>query len=149
MGLFTGKTVIVTGGGKATLKDGSAGSIGYGIDIAFAKEGANLVITGRNVAKLEAAKESLEAEYGVKVLPVQADVSAGQDNAAVVQTVIDKAIDQALAESHEQGIHGKETTPFQLARVAELTGGDSLESNIQLVLNNARVAAKTAVALCK
>ena len=37
MGLFTGKTVIVTGGGKATLKDGSAGSIGYGIDIAFAK----------------------------------------------------------------------------------------------------------------
>ena len=60
MGLFTGKTVIVTGGGKATLKDGSAGSIGYGIDIAFAKEGANLVITGRNVAKLEAAKESLE-----------------------------------------------------------------------------------------
>ena len=71
MGLFTGKTVIVTGGGKATLKDGSAGSIGYGIDIAFAKEGANLVITGRNIAKLEAAKESLEAEYGVKVLPVQ------------------------------------------------------------------------------
>ena len=42
-----------------------------------------------------------------------------------------------------------ETTPFLLARVAELTGGDSLESNIQLVLNNARVAAKTAVALCK
>ena len=60
-----------------------------------------------------------------------------------------RAIDQALAESHEQGIHGKETTPFLLARVAELTGGDSLESNIQLVLNNARVAAKTAVALCK
>ena len=94
MGLFTGKTVIITGGGKATLKDGSAGSIGYGIDIAFAKEGANLVITGRNVAKLEAAKESLEAEYGVKVLPVQADVSAGQDNEAVVQNVIDKAIEE-------------------------------------------------------
>ena len=69
MGLFDGKTVIVTGGGKATLKDGSAGSIGYGIDIAFAKEGANLVITGRNVKKLEAAKESLEAEFDIKVLP--------------------------------------------------------------------------------
>ena len=68
---------------------------------------------------------------------------------ALDKTVIDKAIDQALAESHAQGIHGKETTPFLLARVAELTGGDSLESNIQLVLNNARVAAKTAVALCK
>lgn len=92
MGLFTGKTVIVTGGGKATLKDGSAGSIGYGIDIAFAKEGANLVITGRNVAKLEAAKESLEAEYGVKVLPVQADISAGQDNEAIVQHVVDETI---------------------------------------------------------
>lgn len=92
MGMFTDKTVIVTGGGKATLKDGSAGSIGYGIDIAFAKEGANLVITGRNVAKLEAAKESLEAEYGIKVLPVQADVSAGQDNEAVVQHVVDEAI---------------------------------------------------------
>lgn len=92
MGMFTGKTVIVTGGGKATHKDGSAGSIGYGIDIAFAKEGANLVITGRNVAKLEAAKESLEAEHGIKVLPVQADVSAGQDNEAVVQHVVDEAI---------------------------------------------------------
>ncbi|MDO4183014.1 MAG: SDR family oxidoreductase [Coriobacteriia bacterium] len=92
MGFLTGKTVIMTGGGKATLKDGSAGSIGYGIDIAFAKEGANLVITGRNVAKLEAAKEELEAEYGIKVLPVQADVAAGQDNEAVVQNVIDSAI---------------------------------------------------------
>ena len=92
MGMFTGKTVIVTGGGKATLRDGSAGSIGYGIDIAFAKEGANLVITGRNMAKLEAARESLEADYGVRVLPVQADVSAGQDNEAVVQNVIDGAI---------------------------------------------------------
>ena len=61
MGLFTGKTVIVTGGGKATLKDGSAGSIGSGIDIAFAKEGANPVTTGRTVAKLAAAQESLAA----------------------------------------------------------------------------------------
>ena len=79
-GICDGRVVIVTGGGKATLKDGSAGSIGYGIDIAFAKEGANLVITGRNVAKLEAAKESLEAEYGVSVLPVAADVSAGRSS---------------------------------------------------------------------
>ena len=54
---------------------------------------------------------------------------------------------QAVAESVEQGIHGKATTPFLLARVAELTGGDSLESNIQLVYNNARVAAQTAVEL--
>ena len=57
------------------------------------------------------------------------------------------AFEQALAEAKEQGIHGKETTPFLLAKVVELTGGDSLESNIQLVLNNARLAARTAAEL--
>ena len=62
---------------------------------------------------------------------------------------ITAAIDQAIAESVEKGIHGKETTPFLLARVAELTGGNSLASNIQLVYNNAALAAKTAVAYCK
>ena len=68
---------------------------------------------------------------------------------AMDKEVIDAAIDQAVKESKEQGIHGKETTPFLLARVVELTGGDSLESNIQLVLNNAIVASKTASELCK
>lgn len=63
--------------------------------------------------------------------------------------IINKAIDQAIAECEEKGIHGKKTTPFLLARVAELTGGDSLASNIQLVFNNARLAAETAVAYCK
>ena len=60
--------------------------------------------------------------------------------------VINAAIDQAIAESVKKGIHGKETTPFLLARVAELTGGDSLASNIRLVFNNAKVAAQTAAA---
>ena len=68
---------------------------------------------------------------------------------AMDKEVIDKAIEQALAEAKEQHVHGKETTPFLLARVVELTGGDSLESNIKLVLNNATLAAKTAVELCK
>ena len=63
------------------------------------------------------------------------------------KAVIDGAIEQALSEAKEQGIRGKETTPFLLARVVELTGGESLESNIQLVLNNARLAARTAVCL--
>ena len=58
---------------------------------------------------------------------------------------INAAIDQALRECDEQGIHGKDTTPFLLARVAELTGGNSLASNIRLVYNNAALAAKTAV----
>ena len=68
---------------------------------------------------------------------------------AMDKSVIDAAIETALADAKAQGIRGKETTPFLLARVVELTGGESLESNIRLVLNNARVAALTAVALAK
>ena len=64
---------------------------------------------------------------------------------AMDKAVIDAAIEQALSDAKAAGIHGKETTPFLLAKVVELTGGDSLESNIRLVLNNATVAAKTAV----
>ena len=62
---------------------------------------------------------------------------------------INAAIDQAIEDSRRLGIHGKETTPYLLARVKELTGGDSLASNIQLVLNNARLAARTALALAR
>ena len=60
---------------------------------------------------------------------------------------INAAIDQAVADAKRLGIHGKETTPYLLARVKELTGGDSLDANIQLVLNNARLAARVARAL--
>lgn len=63
--------------------------------------------------------------------------------------VINQAIDQAVAECESNGVHGKATTPFLLARVAELTGGNSLASNIQLVYNNARLAALTAKAYCQ
>ena len=63
--------------------------------------------------------------------------------------VINKAIDEAIAESRALGIHGKETTPFLLAKIKDLTGGDSLASNIQLVYNNAALAAKTAGELSK
>ncbi len=64
------------------------------------------------------------------------------------KAVIDAAIDAAVAEAKALGIHGKATTPFLLAKIKDLTGGDSLDSNIQLVFNNARLAAKTAAALC-
>ena len=60
---------------------------------------------------------------------------------------INAAIDQAVAEAAAQGIKGKETTPFLLARIKDITGGDSLEANIALVLNNARLAARTAALL--
>ena len=62
--------------------------------------------------------------------------------------VINAAIDEAIRQANENGIKGKETTPFLLAKVKELTGGDSLDSNIQLVFNNARLAARTAVCMC-
>ena len=62
---------------------------------------------------------------------------------------INAAIDEAVKESREQGIHGKDTTPFLLAKVKELTGGESLDSNIQLAYNNARLAAKIAKAYSK
>ena len=61
--------------------------------------------------------------------------------------VINKAIDEAVAEANKLGIHGKETTPFLLAKIKDITGGDSLASNIQLVYNNAKLAAKTACEL--
>lgn len=60
---------------------------------------------------------------------------------------IDAAIQQALREADEQGVKGKKITPFLLARIKDLTGGDSLASNIQLVLNNVRLASKIAAAL--
>ncbi len=68
---------------------------------------------------------------------------------AMDKEVIDAAIAQALRECEEKGVHGKETTPFLLARVVELTGGESLESNIRLVLNNAALAARTACEMCR
>ena len=66
---------------------------------------------------------------------------------AMPRAVIDAAIAQALSDAQAQGISGKQTTPFLLERVNALTGGDSLAANIELVLNNARLASAVAVAL--
>ncbi len=94
MGFLKGKTAIITGAGYAVLSDGRCGSIGYGIATAYAKEGANLVITGRNVAKLEKAKEELEKNYGIEVLALGADISAGSDNEATAKAVVAKAVEK-------------------------------------------------------
>ena len=88
MGHLTGKTAIITGAGFATLQNGKCGSIGYGIATAYAKEGANLVITGRNVSKLEKAKEELERLYGIRVLILAADIAEGSDNEAVAKGAV-------------------------------------------------------------
>ena len=93
------------------------------------------------LAAMFSAQRALDYKGGMLVTnPIPEEYSMDK-------AVIDRAIEEALAQAKAQGIHGKETTPFLLAKVVELTGGDSLESNIQLVLNNARLAAKTAAAL--
>jgi len=94
MGFLTGKTAIITGAGRpAPLQDGTAGSIGYGIAIAYAKEECNLVITGRNKQKIEDAKNELEQLYGIRVLAIPADVNTGADNEMIVQNVVRQAAD--------------------------------------------------------
>ena len=125
MGHLTGKTAIITGGGRAVLTDGTCGSIGYGIATAYAKEGADLVLTGRNMQKLEDAKSELEDLYKIKVLPIQADVSAGSNNEAIVQNVINKTIEtfgsidvlinNAQASASGVSIADHTTTQFDLA----------------------------------
>lgn len=100
--------------------------------------------------KLDTPKELAEAFFAQRTIgmhtgmlvtnPIPKEYSMDAD-------IINGAIDKAVAEAKEKGIHGKESTPFLLAKVKELTGGDSLDANIQLVYNNAKVAALTAVEL--
>ena len=93
------------------------------------------------LAAFYAAQRGLDYPGGMLVTnPIPEEYAMDKD-------VIDAAIEQALASAKADGIHGKETTPYLLAKVVELTGGESLESNIQLVLNNAAVAARTAACL--
>ena len=94
MSFLKGKTALITGAGRRVLADGRSGSIGYGIATAYAKEGANLVITGRNMQKLLDAKEELERLYGIQVLPIQADVNKETDNDAMVAEVIRQAVEK-------------------------------------------------------
>ena len=67
---------------------------------------------------------------------------------AMDKDTIDAAIEKALAEAEANGIHGKDSTPFLLTKVAEITGNNSLESNIQLVFNNVALGAKVAAEVC-
>ena len=130
MGFLTQKTAIITGAGFATLSNGKCGSIGYGIATAYAKEGANLVITGRNLSKLEKAKEELEKLYGIKVLIVQADICEGADNETIAKSVveatikefgrIDVLINNAQASASGVTIENHTTEQFNLAMYSGL-----------------------------
>ena len=99
--------------------------------------------TAQEVAKAFYVQQHLGLKGGMLVTnPIPEEYS--MDDA-----VINKAIDAALAEMNTLGIHGKEATPFLLAKVKDLTGGDSLDSNIQLVYNNAKVASLIAKSYCE
>ena len=127
------KGVPVIGYGTEELPAFYTRKSGFGVDYRLD--------TPKELAAAFHAKQEMGLKGGMLVAnPIPEEYAMDADT-------INKAIDQAVAESREQGIHGKATTPFLLARVKDLTGGDSLESNIQLVFNNARVAAKTAVEL--
>ena len=99
--------------------------------------------TPEELAKVFKAQNDMKLGGGMLVTnPIPEEYSMDHE-------VINKAIDEAVKEAAEKGIHGKETTPFLLAKIKDITGGDSLNSNIQLVYNNAKLAAKTAAELCK
>ena len=129
------KGVTVIGFGTEELPAFYTRRSGFGVDY-------NLC-TPAELAKAFHVKKELGLRGGMLVTnPIPEQYSMDK-------AVIDKAIDTALAEATAQGVHGKAVTPFLLAKVKELTGGDSLDSNIQLVYNNARLAAATAAELCK
>ncbi|GJJ76620.1 pseudouridylate synthase / pseudouridine kinase [Entomortierella parvispora] len=94
--------------------------------------------TPLEAAELIAANHSIDLQSGIVIGVPIAEIDAMDDR------LVGEAIDLAVRESNEQGIFGKESTPFLLKRVNELTGGNSLKSNIALVKQNASVAAKIA-----
>ena len=129
------KGVPVIGYGTSELPAFYSRHSGFGVDYR--------VDSPEELAQFFAAQREMGLQTGMLVAnPIPEEYS--MDDA-----VINAAIEQAVAEANELGVHGKATTPFLLAKVKELTGGDSLDSNIQLVYNNARLAAKTAAALSK
>lgn len=92
-------------------------------------------------AQIIAAAVQMNAQHGLLVtVPVP-------EESALPDEIAEKAIRQATQEADEQGISGKEVTPFILARVAELTGKQSMSANTALLINNARVGGQIAVAL--
>lgn len=95
--------------------------------------------TPEEIANMLKAKWELNLKGGVIIAnPIPKEYEMDYDT-------INKAIEDALKEAKDKGIKGKETTPFLLSKVKDITGGKSLESNIQLVFNNAKLSAQIAV----
>jgi len=95
--------------------------------------------TAEQIATAMKAKWEMGLKGGVVIAnPIPAEYQLERD-------MIDKVIIDAVAEMDSKGISGKESTPFLLAKVAEKTEGSSLKANIELVFNNAKLAANIAV----
>lgn len=108
---------------------------GFGVDYR--------VDSPEELAKALKAKWDLNLKGGMIVAnPIPEEYAMDLDT-------ITTAIEEALRQAEAEGVKGKESTPYLLAKVKELTGGDSLDSNIQLVYKNAKVGAQLAVALAK
>jgi len=124
--------------------------LGYGTDElpAFYTRKSGLAVdynvkSPEEAAKIIKEKRELKLDGGVLITnPIPEEDSMDAD-------AINAVIDKALAEMDEKGIKGKECTPFLLAKVAEITGGDSLAANIKLVYNNAAVGTEIAKAYSK
>ena len=97
--------------------------------------------TPEEIAKAYAVKKAIGMQGGMLV------VNPIPDAYAMDSDYINENINRAVAEAEHLGIHGKETTPYLLDKIQKLTGGRSLEANIQLVYNNARLASEIAKAL--
>lgn len=99
--------------------------------------------TPQQVAQIIAAARRLQAEHGILItVPVPAEDE-------LPESVAEQAIQQATEEAAQQNVHGKDVTPFVLRRVVELTGGQSQQANMALLINNARVAAQIATELSR
>ena len=122
--------------------------VGYQTDTlpAFFTRDSEFPVDYRLNSPLEIARV-LHAKWSIGLKGGMVIANPIPDAFAMPRALIDGAIEQALQEASAQGIGGKESTPFLLARVCELTGGDSLAANIQLVLNNARLAAAVGLEL--
>ena len=124
--------------------------IGYGTDElpAFFTRESGIKVgyrmdTPKEIAESMKAKEDMGLEGGMLVTnPIPEEYSMDVE-------VIGEAIDRAVKEAEDLGVKGKDITPFLLDKIQKITGGDSLASNIQLVLNNARLASQIAVELSK
>lgn len=97
----------------------------------------------KEIADIVNTKWRLNLKGGILIAnPISQEYSMDEE-------LINKSIEEAVREANEKGIKGKELTPFLLSKIKDVTGGKSLESNIQLVYNNALLAAKIAVEMNK